>query len=141
MAWKDVELKRTAYRNPNPLITVNKCGTLRINRAAQLAYGLEGFSHVRVKEDDEQERVLGLELLNEGGKGTLTFKKVDKGEGTAKVISSPSLIKQFRMKVGAYPLTQDEETGFLVFSFEQAKEGEVANENKKAKPAAARKAS
>src|SRR3954466_4062632 len=110
MAWKAIEIKRSGGGNPEPTITVTKSGTLRINRAAQTAYGVDDYGFVRFHEDDEAPRI-GLELLKEAGKGINSIKGEKKGEGSGRVISAAALINAYNLKLGAYPLTRDEETG------------------------------
>ena len=124
MPFERVILKRTGGGNPVPHLTVTTSGTLRMNRAAQLAFGLDQYSHATFHVDEETNRLgLGLQSDADGADGKIKRDKDGSGYG----ISAATLIKQLGMKPGSYPLAVDEESGLLNITFDKAEGEEVAS--------------
>lgn len=115
------ELFRDYRRVDLPTVSITRYGQISFSEGAKREYGISSYNFCRLHFDREDRRV-GIELTNN-----------DKLEGVRAIrhsragssVSARTFLKYYKIDfkvTRVYDLTQDKETGFLVFKLDEGRE-------------------
>jgi hypothetical protein len=123
MTFKLFEKTRSGASNV-PSLTVTK-GEFFFNKAAQVAFDIADYSYAEFVYDEAKHQI-GIKVLEER---TLHANKLSgKKDHSTISMAAKAIINHLGVVPGLYPLTQDDDTGFLTFTYRPADKSAAAEE-------------